>query len=94
MCKWFNQCFPDIIGLVSRNIIGGCPVTTAFLSYHEPPRRHSELVEESPAFTTHFVRVTILSYNLLVLVDALLLSLKIPRSFHFLRITGLECYTD
>ena len=44
-----------------------------------PPHCHSELAEESPASTTHFVREIILSCNLIVSANALLLSFQIPR---------------
>ena len=44
-----------------------------------PPLCHSELVEESPAFTAHYVREIVLSCNLIVSINALLLSFQIPR---------------
>ena len=49
---------------------------------------HSELVEESPPSTTRFVRKIILSSNLLVSVNALLLSFQIRPSLCSLRTTG------
>ncbi|MGN0461090.1 MAG: hypothetical protein ACI4HZ_01455 [Ruminococcus sp.] len=51
---------------------------------------HSELVEESPSYTTHFVREPVLSHNLIVSVNALLLSFQILRSLCSLRMTESE----
>ena len=53
---------------------------------------HSELVEESPASTTRFVRKTILSYNLIVSILALMLSFQIPRSLYSLGMTDRRCH--
>ena len=60
--------------------------------YLKSPHCHSELVEESHASTTHFVRKIIHSYNLIVSIYALLLFFKIPRSLRFLGMTGCECF--
>lgn len=79
-----------ILGLQDNRSIGVIPHP---LCHFQPPLCHDQLAEESPSFTTRFVRKIILSYNLIVSTNALLLFFKILQLFHSLRMTGEVGYS-